>query len=399
MFSRFGTSLCRVTTKQPSCMKNIISLQPRTSSTASAALKAPAAAPVKSRAVGLWLAGCSGMVAGAVLLGGITRLTESGLSMVNWSLIKEMKPPTNEQEWEEEFGRYKQSPEFAAIHSDFTLNDFKRIFYMEWGHRMWGRCIGLAYFIPLGYFLARGRIAKPDYKRHAAFSFLLLAQGGYGWYMVKSGLKAPEKSTDIPRVSQYRLAGHLSLAFILYSGFLWSAMTHLKRDLLFEPHKNLKKLRIMSHMCKAMVFCTALSGAFVAGLDAGLIYNSFPKMGIYWVPPEILQFEPKWKNFFENSTTVQFDHRILGMSTLTMISSTWIMSRFTKLPSRARIAANCLMAMALYQVHLGISTLKKYVPIHLASMHQCGSLVALSLALWLSHELRTINRVVQMIKK
>ena len=333
------------------------------------------------------------------MLPGITRLTESGLSMVNWTLIKEMKPPTNQLEWEAEFDNYKKSPEFAAIHSDFTLTDFKRIFYMEWGHRMWGRCIGLFYFIPLGYFLARRRIAKIDYKRHAAFSFLLLAQGGYGWYMVKSGLKAPEKSTDIPRVSQYRLAGHLGLAFILYSGFLWSAMTNLKRDLLFEPHKNLRKLRIMAHISKSMVFITAMSGAFVAGLDAGLIYNSFPKMGTFWIPPEILQFEPKWKNFFENSTTVQFDHRVLGMSTLALITSTWTISRFTTLPRRARLAANCLMGMALLQVHLGITTLKNYVPIPLASMHQCGSLVALTFSLWLCHELRTIKKVVKIIKK
>ena len=127
-------------------------------------------------------------------------------------------------------------------------------------------------------------------------------------------------------------------------------MSHLKRDLLFESHKNLKRLRILAHISKAMVFITAMSGAFVAGLDAGLIYNSFPKMGDFWVPPEILDFDPKWKNFFENSTTVQFDHRILGMSTLTIISSTWIMSRFTPLPKRAKLAASCLMAMALFQV-------------------------------------------------
>ena len=352
-----------------------------------------------NKAVGIWLAGCSGMVAGAVLLGGITRLTESGLSMVNWSLIKEMKPPTTQQQWEHEFDKYKQSPEFSAIHSDFTLADFKRIFYMEWAHRMWGRAIGLAYFLPLAYFAARGRIARSDYKRHAAFSFLLLAQGGYGWYMVKSGLKPlPENSTDIPRVSQYRLAGHLSLAFLLYSGFLWSSMSNLKQELKFEPHKNLKRLRIMAHMSKAFVFVTAMSGAFVAGLDAGLIYNSFPKMGIHWMPPEILQMTPKWKNFFENSTTVQFDHRILGTSTLAVILSTWTMSRFTALPRRARLAANCLMAMALLQVYLGVTTLKHYVPIPLASAHQCGSLVTLSFALWLSHELKNVKKLARLVK-
>ena len=379
-------------------VSKFLGLQMRTSLTATPAAAVKINPTTSSKAVGLWLAGCSGMVAGAVLLGGITRLTESGLSMVNWTLIKEMKPPSNGQEWEEEFNRYKQSPEFQLVHYDFSLSDFKRIFYMEWGHRMWGRAIGLVYFLPLGYFLARGKIPRTDFKRHAVFSFLLLAQGGYGWYMVKSGLKPmPDSSADIPRVSQYRLAGHLSLAFILYSGYFWTALTMLKSAPVFEPHKNLKKLRIMTHMCKALVFFTAMSGAFVAGLDAGLIYNSFPKMGIYWVPPEILEFEPKWKNFFENSTTVQFDHRILGITTLTVITGNWVLSRFTKLPSRVRLAANCLAGMVWLQVTMGVTALLNYVPIWLASAHQCGSLVTLTFALWLSHELQTVKKLARKI--
>ena len=379
-------------------VSNLVGLQMRTSLTATPSAAVKINPTASGRAVGLWLAGCSGMVAGAVLLGGITRLTESGLSMVNWSLIKEMKPPTNAQEWEEEFNKYKQSPEFQLVHYDFSLSDFKRIFYMEWGHRMWGRAIGLAYFIPLGYFLARGRIARTDYKRHAVFSFLLLAQGGYGWYMVKSGLKPiPENTPDMPRVSQYRLAGHLFLAFTLYSGFFWTAMNLLKSNAVFEPHKNLKKMRIMTHITKALVFLTAMSGAFVAGLDAGLIYNNFPKMGIYWVPPEIMAFEPKWKNFFENSTTVQFDHRILGITTLTAITGNWVLSRFTKLPSRVRLAANCLAGMAWLQVTMGVTALLNYVPVWLASAHQCGSLVTLSFALWLSHELKTVKKLARRI--
>lgn len=179
-----------------------------------------------------------------------------------------------------------------------------------------------------------------------------------GWYMVKSGLEDRfHGESDVPRVSQYRLAAHLSLAFVLYTLFLWSSFDHLlPAGTIASASKTViqsaKKFRMFAHTCKGMVFLTALSGAFVAGLDAGLVYNSFPKMADKWVPDDIMVLEPKMSNITENPTTVQFNHRILGTSTLCLISGLWMMSRRRVLPPRAYLAANALGAMAWFQVNI-----------------------------------------------
>jgi len=352
-------------------------------------------AKVVNRKIGLWLAGCSGMVAGAVVLGGVTRLTESGLSMVNWDLIKDMIPPKNEEEWIQEFEKYKEYPEYKYSEREMTLNQFKFIFYMEWSHRMWGRATGLVFFIPAAYFLSKGYFNSAMKKRMGVFSVLLGFQGFLGWYMVKSGLKEPV-SNDIPRVSQYRLASHLGSAFLLFSGFLWTSLQHMLYDqkavTAFDT-KLIKKISIRSHGLMGLIFTTALAGAFVAGLDAGLVYNSFPKMADRWIPTDLFAHEPKWRNFFENPTMVQFQHRILGMSTLAAICLYAFSMRKIKLPSRARLAVNSLVAMSFVQVTLGISTLLLYVPVSLAAVHQSGSLALLSFAIWLSTEIKRLPRI------
>ena len=184
----------------------------------------------KSRkAIGFWLLGCAGMTYGAVALGGVTRLTESGLSMVNWDLFKTMKPPFNNKEWEEEFEKYKQFPEYKFKGGDdMTLNEFKFIWTMEYLHRMWGRAIGIAFIVPCAYFWIRGRFNSSMKKRMLLAGGLLIAQGGIGWWMVKSGLDPSSNSDkDIPRVSQYRLATHLTMAFVLYSMYLWTGLSHV----------------------------------------------------------------------------------------------------------------------------------------------------------------------------
>ncbi|CAB0013301.1 unnamed protein product [Nesidiocoris tenuis] len=347
-----------------------------------------------NKIVGTWLLGCSGMVFGAVVLGGLTRLTESGLSMVTWKLLGEKLPRTDE-EWENEFNRYKQFPEFKMQNSQMTLEEFKRIWWLEYGHRTWGRCIGAFFLLPAAYFWARGAFNPAMKKRILAFGTLIGAQGLMGWYMVKSGLEEErfQGPADIVRVSQYRLASHLTLAFILYSG------------------------------------------AFVAGLDAGLVYNSFPKMGDHWFPKELLEYSPLLSNFTENPVTVQFDHRILGTTTLCLISGLWLLSRRVMLPARTRKAVNALAVLGwcqvkcqamlsiamknqllmllnviswifdslsdkfvnffAFQVGLGIATLLYYVPIHLAATHQSGSLLVLSSAIWLTHELKHMKRIVK----
>ncbi|XP_065834102.1 heme A synthase COX15-like [Oscarella lobularis] len=346
-------------------------------------------APNRERGVGIWLMGCCGMVVGSVVLGGVTRLTESGLSMVDWHLVKGIKPPTNEEEWKNEFEKYKQYPEFKYVHQTMTLDEFKRIFYMEYSHRMWGRCVGIVFALPATYFWLRGKIPRWLKPRIIIYGGLLLFQGLLGWYMVKSGLKQEKESLDIPRVSQYRLAAHLGSALLLYSLLFWSGLEVMLKGAGSPANETraLVRLRHATRWTKAIVFLTALSGAFVAGLDAGLVYNSFPKMANRWIPDDLFAMEPKWRNLFENATTVQFNHRLLGTIALSSIAWVWVLARPLALAPRARLAVNCLAGMAFIQVSLGIGTLLFYVPISLAAAHQSGSLLLLTFSLWLSKEL------------
>lgn len=277
-----------------------------------------------------------------------------------------------------------------------TLSEFKFIFWMEYAHRMWGRWIGAYFALPAAYFWYRGYLNKGLKIRTLAFGALIGAQGLMGWYMVKSGLEDRfDDPNDVPRVSQYRLAAHLSLAFVLYTLFLWSGL-----DIVLPAQKLStvvtaahRRFRILAHTTKGMVFLTALSGAFVAGLDAGLVYNSFPKMADKWIPDDILAFSPALRNITENPTTVQFDHRILGTSTLALITGMFMLSRRAKLPPRAYKAAAAVALMGWIQVGLGISTLLTYVPIPLAASHQSGSLILLSMAVWLTHELKYLKKL------
>ncbi|XP_017761845.1 PREDICTED: cytochrome c oxidase assembly protein COX15 homolog [Eufriesea mexicana] len=355
--------------------------------------------------VGHWLLTCSGMVFVAVTLGGITRLTESGLSMVTWKLLGE-KMPTTENQWHMEFEHYKQFPEYQINNQNMTLEEFKRIWWMEYLHRTWGRLIGAVFIVPATYFWVKGML-KPGMKvRVAVLGSLIGLQGLMGWYMVKSGLEDRfVEPSDVPRVSQYRLAAHLGMAFILYTGFLYNALDHLvpakKLDLtntnvnIDNLKSKLKRFRILVHSTKGLVFFTALSGAFVAGMDAGLIYNTFPKMANKWIPDDIFTVSPTWKNFTENPTTVQFDHRILGITTLSLITYIAFASRKYKLPGNAKKAILAVLGAGYLQVLLGISTLVHHVPLSLAASHQSGSLIVLSTMIWLCHELKYLKYVLK----
>lgn len=276
-----------------------------------------------------------------------------------------------------------------------TLKEFKFIWHMEYGHRMWGRAIGAFYAIPAAYFWYKGYFTRPLKYRVLAFGALIGIQGLMGWYMVKSGLEDRfHEENDVPRVSQYRLAAHLSFAFLLYTLFAWSSLgILLPAQRMVNVTKQMSRFRGLAHATKGMVFLTALSGAFVAGLDAGLVYNSFPKMADRWIPSDILAMSPKLKNFTENPTTVQFDHRVLGTTTLALISGLYLVSRGIPLPPRAYTASKAVLVMGWAQVVLGISTLLTYVPVPLAASHQSGSLILLSFAIWLTHELKFLKFV------
>lgn len=370
------------------------------SATATATVQVTRSLPQNAdKVVGLWLLGCSGMVFVAVILGGVTRLTESGLSMVTWRLLGEKMPWTHD-EWVAEFNKYQQYPEFKFKNHEMTISEFKRIWWMEFAHRQWGRLIGTAFAIPAITFWAKGYLNSAMKKRVLAFGTLIGCQGLMGWYMVKSGLQNNfDDPNDVPRVSQYRLASHLGLAFLLYTLFLWSALDKLLPAQAFPVTaladagvvKRARLIRKLAHTSKALVFLTALSGAFVAGLDAGLVYNSYPKMADRWIPCDLLAFSPTLRNFFENPTTVQFDHRRLGETTVATITTLYALSRRAVLPPRAFKAVAALATMAWIQVGLGITTLLTYVPVPVAATHQSGSLVLLSFAIWLTHELKLLK--------
>jgi cytochrome c oxidase assembly protein subunit 15 len=353
-------------------------------------LAAKEGATTTSRVVGWWMAGCAGMCVGAVVLGGVTRLTESGLSMTDWQLLGR-PPPSTDEAWNIEFEKYKLSPEFKYKNFDITMNEFKFIWYMEYGHRMWGRTIGAVFFLPAAAMWAKGMFNTAVKKRVVLAGGLLMFQGLLGWYMVKSGLDHDNflGPNDVPRVSQYRLAAHLSSAVVLYSVLFWGAKGILKPAIQFDPSKitpQLAKFRKLAITSKAAAFITLVSGAFVAGLDAGLVYNSFPKFADRWIPEDILLQTPVLRNITENPTTVQFNHRILGTTTLAILTATAIQAQRLPLPPRIKTAALLMGGMGWMQVALGISTLLLYVPVPVAAAHQSGALATLSLAMWLSHE-------------
>uniref|UniRef100_A0A0R3RIY2 Cytochrome c oxidase assembly protein COX15 homolog n=1 Tax=Elaeophora elaphi TaxID=1147741 RepID=A0A0R3RIY2_9BILA len=345
--------------------------------------------PAQRRTIGAWLLGCAGMVYGAVALG------ESGLSMVNWDLFRTMKPPWNKDEWEAEFERYKQFPEykFKSSNEEMTLAEFKFIWTMEYIHRMWGRTLGIVFLVPCAFFWTKGRFSSAMKKRMFIAGSLICFQGLIGWWMVKSGLDPKNNSNkEIPRVSEYRLATHLTLAFVLYTVFLWTGLSHI-----FTPydHANVNKigqLRGMTHLSKTMIILTAMMGAFVAGLDAGLVYNSWPKYAGSWLPEHLWLKDPKWRNIFENPVTAQFMHRNMAYLTLLSVTLTWLVGRRMFLGRRAKIALHSLMGTIYVQALLGIAALVHYVPVYLSALHQNVSMAAITFVFWLSNEIRRVPK-------
>ncbi|MFQ5643799.1 MAG: COX15/CtaA family protein [Thiogranum sp.] len=333
------------------------------------------------RQVAGWLLVCCIMIFAMVILGGATRLTGSGLSMVEWDPIFGILPPLNEHAWEEVFSKYRESPEYRKINLGMDLHGFKSIYWYEYSHRLLGRSIGTVFLLPFLYFLAR-RMLTPRLVPRLAVAFVLGGlQGLLGWYMVKSGL------VDRPHVSQYRLTAHLSLALVIYAYLLW-----LLFGILFPssqasdpPTGGAGKA---APWLLALVATTIVSGGFVAGLKAGLAYNTFPKMGDQWLPPAGWMLQPGWRNLFENIATVQFDHRVLALLTFVSIVAFWNYARTRTLSQSTRTGIHLLLVMAIVQVGLGISTLLLHVPVALGVTHQAGALTLLSVMLFVTHRLR-----------
>lgn len=319
------------------------------------------------RAVATWLLVCAALVFCIVVVGGITRLTESGLSIVEWAPIVGTLPPLSQADWETLFAKYQTSPQYQKVFSEIGLEGFKEIFWWEYIHRVIARVIGLVFLIPFLWFLLRRRLSKD--LAWKLFGLFLLGgmQGAMGWYMVKSGL------VDDPRVSHFRLTAHLGLALLIFCLELWLALGLLRpRDAPLQP------ARAFPLAILGLVFLMALSGGFVAGLRAGHAYNTFPLMNGHLVPPELLMLEPWWKNFLWNVAAVQFTHRTFFWLLLVLVPLCWWTLRATK----AKLAANHLLGMFLLQGTLGISTLLLSVPIPLGAAHQGGAVLLLACAVW-----------------
>jgi cytochrome c oxidase assembly protein subunit 15 len=320
-----------------------------------------------------------------VSIGGITRLTGSGLSIVEWRPLMGFLPPLSEAEWSRIFALYQTSPQYQEVNAGITLSGFKAIFWWEFVHRFWGRLIGVVFFVPFLWFLLRRQIGLSLAPRLIFLFILGGAQGVLGWYMVQSGL------VDIPEVSQYRLAAHLVLALALYVALLWTALQLRHPEPETTPDRRLAGMRTLAITTLSLVTITILSGAFVAGTDAGFAFNTFPLMDGTLVPAGYLP-QPWYASPFEDIATIQFHHRVLAIVSLIVAIATWWRSRWIVLVQRARRVANGLLVMVCLQVALGISTLVLAVPVSLAAAHQAGAVLLLTATLWLLFELRAPRR-------
>jgi cytochrome c oxidase assembly protein subunit 15 len=344
----------------------------------------PPYSPARHRPIAAWLLVCCALVFAMVVLGGVTRLTHSGLSIVEWKPLVGAVPPLNESDWQELFEKYQQTPEYQKVNLGMDLAGFKGIFWLEYFHRLLGRLIGVAFLVPFLYFLARGRIERSLTPKLVTMFVLGGLQGLLGWLMVASGL------VDMPRVSPYRLTAHLGLAILIYGYMLWTAL-----GLLYTPHPNPLpegeglSLRRFATSVTALIVVTILAGGFVAGTRAGFSYNTWPLMGESFLPVGMFAQEPWWVNFFENVATVQFDHRLLAYVVAIAVVWLWWRARRVALVPRARLASHLLLAVAALQLALGIATVVAVVPVPLAAAHQAGALALFTVALYLSHVLRS----------
>ncbi len=336
----------------------------------------PRSGMASRRSLILWLVASAVCVILTLIIGGITRLTESGLSITRWQPVSGVIPPLNDGDWAAEFQRYLAIPEAQTTHLGITLSQFKTLFWWEWAHRFIARVAGLVIAIPFFFFFLAKKLPPALTPRLLALPLLIAAQGALGWYMVTSGLSERDD------VSQYRLVAHLGLALVIYVIAAWTAM-------LLALGRGDGRVRSASGprsraatTIGLLTFVTLLSGGFVAGLDAGHVFNTFPLMGGRLVPDGYGALSPSWRNWFENPAAVQFNHRVLAMIVLATVAWAWARARRSIANPREGRAWNAIALAALVQVTLGIATLLLIVPIPLAALHQLGAVALLTAALW-----------------
>lgn len=334
--------------------------------------------PAYPRAIHYWVYACTTLVFCMVVIGGLTRLTESGLSIVEWKLVSGILPPLSEPAWQAELEAYRASPQYRQVNRGMSLAAFKNIFWLEYIHRLLGRIVGMVFILPLAFFWVTKRLPPRIGRTMLGLTLLVGVQGAVGWYMVRSGL------LDVPWVSPYRLAFHLGLAVVIFCLLLHVIFTlrYLARPALYR-HPLLK----LSLLTTGLVFLQILLGALVAGLDAGLTYNTWPKMDGDYIPDGLFTLTPAWRNFFEHIPLVQFQHRWIAFVALALIIYQYFRSIVEHTNSHIRRTCMCITATAGVQILLGIMTLLHVVPISLATLHQAVALLLIGFCVWLNHVL------------
>lgn len=334
------------------------------------------------RLVAIWLFTVAAMILVMVALGGATRLTGSGLSIMEWDPLMGVLPPTSNAEWHRLFALYQKIPQYALVNDGFGLAGFKHIFWLEWTHRLWGRLIGLVFLLPMLWLWATARIERRLVPRLGLLFVLGGLQGAVGWFMVASGFEP-----DTTSVSPYRLVIHLALALTLYAAIVWTGLSAL-HPIRYRPAAP-PVLRRLSLACLAMVSLTIVAGGFTAGLHAGFTYNTFPLMDGRLVPDGYAMLHPWIRNLTENIAAVQFDHRLLATMTLLLVSAMAALGWRSGLP---RPLAACLAAAVIGQYLLGVTTLLLVVPVSVATLHQSGAVVLLTVMLVVVHRLSGARR-------
>ena len=326
------------------------------------------------RQIAYWLFFCAAVIFGMILLGGVTRLTSSGLSMVDWKPIMGVIPPMTQTDWQEMFLKYQQFPEYQKINVGMSLEDFKPIFMYEYLHRVLGRLIGVIFIVPFLFFYFSRRIKTGLTPKLVIMLIGGGCQGLLGWYMVKSGL------VDNPHVSQYRLTAHLGAAVLIYGFILWTAF-----GLVLTARAQPVELQRFSMGLSALIYLMILSGGLVAGTHAGNAYSTWPLMGDSFVPAGLYAMTPAWLSAFEDITTIQFNHRMFAYLIVALVVAFAIRAFRFGIVGRLKVGIFCLIGLLGMQVTLGISTLIFYVPIPVAAAHQVGAVALLTASLFISH--------------
>jgi cytochrome c oxidase assembly protein subunit 15 len=329
------------------------------------------------RLVAIWLFAVAAMIAVMIVLGGATRLTGSGLSIMEWAPLMGALPPASDAEWDRLFALYQKIPQYALMHEGFGIDGFKQIFWLEWTHRLWGRMIGAVFLLPMLWLWATARIERRLLPRLGLLFVLGGLQGAVGWFMVASGFLP-----DSTAVSPYRLVIHLALALTLYAAIVWTGLSALYPTRLRSSVS--PRVRGFAIACLALVSLTILAGGFTAGLHAGLTYNTFPLMDGRLVPDGYAMLHPLIRNLTENVAAVQFDHRLLATVTLSLVSVLSIVLWRIGLP---RPLAVCLGGAVICQYLLGVTTLLLVVPVVIATLHQFGAVMLLTAMLLAVHRL------------